>query len=291
MGRGKDGGGRAHRGWRREIASHILLAMLPPRKAARAPNTRFREFVGEGEPAEGALPLTHVTDAYALRDVVASGRITPQPCPVFGEPLLYLFYGRPAFRKNMAVQASRNSAYAPVCLKLHPPNSVAPCRMFPFDSGAFDANLFKPIFHNQMQLEDFGLEPDLSSARRLVRLFFHDNARYFHNTRFETPVIGRFDFEVQCYDDLVQKADEDAVDERLSAIELQLDGPVDLRSQVAAVVVPEPFMEDAALMTRLAELEVEPLPYVYVERWRPLDCTGGIYAAVREYYRTKLKVL
>lgn len=265
--------------------------MSPPRIAARAPRTSFREFVARGAPASGGLPLTHVTDAYALRDVVANGQLTPQPCPVFREPLLYLFYGRPAFRKNMNIQASRNTGYAPVCLIVHPADAVRPKRMFPFDSGAFDAKLFGPLFHSQMILEDFSLEEAIDSARRIVGLFFGDNNGYFHNQPSAAPPYGRFDFEVEGYAHLVQKADEDKLDERLSTIEIQLNVALDLKEHVVAVVVPETFMEDAALMARLAELKIDPLPYLYMDRWRPLDATSGVYAAVREYYRRRLEVL
>lgn len=131
----------------------------------------------------------------------------------------------------------------------------------------------------------FGLDPDLKSAAKLVQLFFGSNQRYFHNERAIAPSIDQLDFEAQCYSDLLSKTDEDQVDERLSAIEVQVAEPIDLGSQVVAAVVPEPFLENTALMTRFKELSVQPLPYMYMDRWRPIDCTSAIYTAVRDYYR------
>jgi len=246
---------------------------------------RFKEFVSRAEPTTSFLPLTHVTDAYALRDIVEDGALEPTACPVFREPLLYLFYGRPAFRKNIATQSSRNRAYAPVCLIVHPANELTPRRIFPFDSGAFDAKLMSSFFHNRMRVEDFGLEPDLTSAAQLVKLFFDSNHKYFSNRTAQPPGIPALNFEAQSYAELIQKADEDEVDERLSTVEVQISGSVDLQSHVVAVVLPEPFLEDSELMARLAELNVEPLPFMYVDRWRPIDCTSAVYSAVSDFYR------
>jgi hypothetical protein len=240
--------------------------------------------VANADKTAETLPLTHVTDAYSLRSIATTGSLDPEKCPNFREPLLYMFYGRPAYRKNMTVRPSRNTAYAPVCLVVQPDNVVAK-RVFPFDTGAFDAGMMEELFHSKMRAVDFGLEADLVSARRLVRLYFGDNRRYFHNRPGPTPSMGTFDFEAKCYDELIRKAAEGDIDERLSTIEIQSDDAVDLAKQVLAIAVPETFLEETSLMKRLEELDIEPLPYMYMDGWRPLDCTSGIYTAVREFYR------
>ena len=59
-----------------------------------------------------------------------------EPCAVFDdEPLLYLFYGRPAYRVNSQVLSSAIDAYAPVSFILRPGSVEVHCRQFPLDRG------------------------------------------------------------------------------------------------------------------------------------------------------------
>jgi hypothetical protein len=50
--------------------------------------------------------------------------------------------------------------------------SVQPIkRIFPFDSGAFDNELYDNALHRDMNLEDFGLEPSPDTPGRVISFF------------------------------------------------------------------------------------------------------------------------
>src|SRR3546814_17806845 len=76
------------------------------------PDNQFREFVHGAAPLTGQLGLTHVTDCARLSGLVASRKLEPRLCDVYGEPLVYLFYGRPAYRRAWRGGATTNLDYA-----------------------------------------------------------------------------------------------------------------------------------------------------------------------------------
>jgi hypothetical protein len=253
----------------------------------RTPSEEFRKFVNQHLSAEGELPLTHMTDGLGFRGMLNTGALRPEPCPVFdGELLLYLFYGRPAYRVNSQRLSSAIDAYAPVCLILRSDCLGSPKRIFPFDSGAFHAERFAEAMHRKMLLEDFALEPDLQTPLKLIALFFGDRDRYYRNTPLQDVAIPPLSFEASSYHILITSRHENAFDERISAIELQTQQDLDLSAATEAVVLPDAFATDEVLRL-LAALHIAVLPYDYIPRLRPESYTGAIYTIVRDYYRRR----
>ena len=100
------------------------------RARSHAPAGDFRKLIAVQKPAAGGLPFVHTSDGLGLRSILREGELQTEPCPVFDdEPLLYLFYGRPAYRVNSQVLSSAIDAYAPVCFILRPGSVKAPRRI------------------------------------------------------------------------------------------------------------------------------------------------------------------
>jgi hypothetical protein len=262
-----------------------LSANMPPQKPSLAP--AFGSFIAAQPEVDGVLPATHISDGFGFRAILDCGELRPEPCSVFdNEPLLYLFYGRPSYRVNSQVLASAIDAYAPVCFVLRPASAERPRRVFPFDSGAFHAERFSEAMHRKMMRDDFALEPGPSSPRKLISLFFGTNDRYMRNEPIEAVTVPGLAFEASSYHTLINSRHENVFDERISAIEIQLDEPLPLAGNVEAVVMPDRF----AIPEVLALLEAVgavPLLYDYVARLRPEAFTGNIYQLVRDYYRSR----
>jgi hypothetical protein len=64
----------------------------------RQAKVRFNEYIQGQTPVSSFLPLTHIARAYAFDEMLSGNTLEPQPCDVFDEELIYLFYGRPAYR-------------------------------------------------------------------------------------------------------------------------------------------------------------------------------------------------
>ena len=136
------------------------------------PKDRLKRLVRAAPSAEPLLPLTHLTDAYRFENARLSDELQPRGCKVFGEPLLYLFYGRPSYRVHADEEPSGLEHYLPVCILFRNCDVPSPKRVFPFDSGAFAAGRYGDAMHRDMELEDFCLEAHPSTPGRIISLFF-----------------------------------------------------------------------------------------------------------------------
>src|ERR1035438_4175455 len=115
---------------------HRPLSVPTPKQPKLRPG--FMEWVDEQpKPNWGILPLTHITQGVSAEDVLRSGRIEPSDCCVFGEPLAYFFYGRPAYR--IAGQGViKAEALCPYCFIFKPELVDRAKAIYAFDTGAFN---------------------------------------------------------------------------------------------------------------------------------------------------------
>jgi hypothetical protein len=277
------------------VADHIAIpritSMLDNAHAggreSQVSKDRFRNFVQGAPPAQPHLPLTHLTDAYRFENARLSDELQPRGCKVFGEPLLYLFYGRPSYRVHPDEQASGLEHYLPVCLLFKNEGMPPPKRVFPFDSGAFAAGRYADAVHRDMALEDFCLEADPNTPGRVISLFFGSVEAYC----LANPVTGVplpvTEFEARSYAALVASQLRSNTDDRGSAIELQIDASLRLSAYAEAVVAPGPLLDDPDVRAFLEAHGIERLPYEQLGRQRPSDFVSDLFRICREYYRRR----
>jgi len=146
----------------------------------------------------------HTTDAYGVQGVVDSGRLEPSACPVFGEDLLYFFYGRPAYRPSGAEPAVTLRAFFPVCFVLHPDPVRSPKRMYSFDSGAMNGGIFDTFLHHAMSLGDFALRADADTPGRVVSAFFGSNECYLRGRVQDGLAFPALELQAECYFELAR---------------------------------------------------------------------------------------
>jgi len=259
---------------------------IPTAPKRRPGRTDFARVVREAAPVEANLPLTHITDAYSLRDIVDTGELGPQPCRVFEEPLVYLFYGRPAYRVAAQLESTGLDAYWPICFVMRR-EAVVPKRIYPFDSGAFHHGRFSDFMHGSMIKEDFELDIDPSTPGRLLNLFWPNAASYFDNRRPLEPEFDPFDFEAKAYSELVRARGANApFDERHSAIEIQTEQPLELAGNLLAVILPTDFASKG-MAEKFEALGAVMLPFNTVGRHGPDNMVGQIYDMCRDLYSGK----
>lgn len=251
----------------------------------RVGNGKLKAFINTSDPTAGDLPLTHATDGYGLREIIEAGSIKPSDCKVFNEPILYLFYGRPAYRPNGGrADAPSLSAYAPTCFVL-PPLTVTINRIFPFDSGAFKRGAMDGHKHHSMNLEDFLLEPDANTPRRLVRLFYGDLESYFLNKPLADPRYPASVMEAEAYHSLARSEGNKGLDERATTIELHTANEIALAGGISAVVLPENLLSDSAIRDPLKKTGATLIPYDYIRQSRPGEYAGLFYDRIKSHYK------
>lgn len=260
---------------------------MPMATSARAPQragrSDFAELIAAAPVAARALPYTHVTDGYAFRDILTSGKLTPTHCRVFGTDLLYLFYGRPAYRAAAEIESNGIDAYWPVCIVLDPIN-IVPARVFPFDSGAFHHGRFDGFMYHRMIKEDFEVTADPASPQRIVRTFWASDQSYY-DAEFLSGLSGfqgdTMDFEAKSYVQLISSTGRAPFDERNSSVEVQVAQPVDLAGNTIAVILPSAFAKPPVL-ERIEEWGALALPFGVVRRHDAQNMVGQIYDTVRD---------
>jgi len=235
------------------------------------PNQLTR-FVLESPPKYPALPLVHTTEAYYFRDVIERGELEPSICKVFkGEKLLYLYYGRPAYRVGREINPNTLNAFFPVCFLLVPECIKTAKRVFPFDSGAFDANLFSEYLHGEMGFKNFIIDPHPSSPgkipipetpARIISAFFGENDMYYSGVVKNSLDLAPFQFEAQSLHEIMRAIGKKNFDDRCSSIEIQIETPIALSTDtLIAVILPTVFMEQRDAVERISEWKAKVLTY------------------------------
>ena len=77
--------------------------------------TSFRTLITSHPGLTEELPLIHTSRCEFLSSMATTHALEPQPCGVFHESLVYLFYRRPAYRSNHGSMGGEPIVLCPVC--------------------------------------------------------------------------------------------------------------------------------------------------------------------------------
>jgi hypothetical protein len=222
-------------------------------------------FLGKNSiPNSATMPLVHTTTAYRAKKVIQNGFLDPQNCDVFNEELLYLFYGRPAYKKHSSSQISKYWELPTVFILDY--DVVKKGRIYPFDTGAF-MNRRYPDFFNMMDLDDYDVGHVFQAPQRIVGSFFVDANRYFRlRPRDHRDFIHRFevastDEEIRSLFDLALHYS-DRIDDRRFSIEVQTRLKISLRNNgLVAVILPEEYFENEEFISLIEDQGARAIPY------------------------------
>ncbi|EGU55814.1 hypothetical protein VINI7043_11876 [Vibrio nigripulchritudo ATCC 27043] len=252
-----------------------------------AKQSPFEEALVRVAPVTPLLPLVHNCDAHTFRSILSSNQLKVSNCDTFvGDTLSYFYYGRPAYRVTKDTDSTSINSLFPVCFVVSPPDSLKLRRVFPLDSGAFSADMFKEYFHKNTAVEDLSLKPELESAGKVVSHFFGSNLNYFHSESKDVEVEA-MDFEVQSYKELISSKSKTKYDDRRATIELQYGNDMNLdSSNVMMVVLPTCFMDSGKVRAKIAEWSCEVRTY-HTSHWNPDEYIPLINKELCDYLMDK----
>jgi hypothetical protein len=248
----------------------------------------FSDYVRRQRPSPRELPLVHTTECHHLDSIVKSQSLNPRHCGVFKEPLLYFFYGRPAYRDPSKNAPMKDISFCPICFVFRTGDRVPVKRVFPFDTGASQKPLalYEPQVPAADALLKFSVSAAIESARRIVRAFFVTDGNYFAGRARVGLGFTPGEVDAKAYYDLINGGGSSDCDDRRSAIEVQSSATIDLRGQLLAIVMPTSFLENRQLMkTLLQDWHGFPLTYGADVGMRPTEFHGVIREAVRGHYK------
>lgn len=185
----------------------------------RGGRSDFREWVDKWpNPDWPLMPLTHITKAISAVDIVKAGAIQPEDCAIFGEPLAYFFYGRPAYRVG-GDGAIKVEAACPFCFVFNATLIDKAKAIFAFDTGAFAKRLYKHILVDEMEVKDFSLEKDKARPNRLIASVFGSRKTYFDGdiSKIQNPeeLAKPWDFHARAYLHLLTSPGRNEPDDRI----------------------------------------------------------------------------
>ena len=209
-----------------------------------------------GELSQPPLPLIHTTNAYDFREIIKDGlKLRTREDAVLGEPAVYFFYGKPAYR-TASDKYSILLADFPVYLVIDPLSLSRAKHVFPLDSGAFNAGLFDDYFADKTTLEEMKLQFEMDNgqvvcpdtAQKAVHALYGSNEQYFRNSVRSDLRPDSIQFEVESYFNLVNGKERTEFDDRASAIEIISGDEFNLTpDNLWAVILPEPFSVSEAV--------------------------------------------
>lgn len=241
---------------------------------------QFGTFVHEAPAIEGGIGLTHVTDCVNLDSVLASGRLEKRHCTVFEKDLLYLFYGRPAYRRKWDGGATSNLGYAKICFVLREEVADKASRILPFDSGGYKH--FERAFHDTLDIGDFDVAP-ADHPRKIVAAFYDSFADYYWMKPIRGLPIPLSKNIVDSYYKLITGGLKEQFDDRCAAIEVQLEESLPLRGEVLAVIAPNMMFDDENLMDQIKAWGAEPRGYQLPHMFNPSEISGRLQDAVANF--------
>ncbi|MCB1478466.1 MAG: hypothetical protein KDJ62_06265 [Rhodobiaceae bacterium] len=253
------------------------------------PKTRFRDVICAESAKSKVLPLVHITDGYNLFDIIKPKKLTAYHCDVFDKNLIYMFYGKPAYRKRY-FGTNKNSSMLP-CVFIFDVNAIKDdvYAVYPFDTGAFDGGVYGDFFHRRMKLIDFSLNPNINSARQLVDYFYTSEIDYILGRSTKNLNIEAPNFEVESYYDLARHPtlfpDKSKInpDERGSAIEIQFNKDIEMKGKLLGCILPISFFENREIRETLDIIKPKYIkPYIVIENLHNMMLASTIYEKLCE---------
>ena len=243
----------------------------------------FADYLHGFSTAEKAMPLMHSTSTGTGAKIVVSGEIKTRTCEVYGEDLVYLFYGRPAFKPLASIAASAIDEHLPMCLVIDPNLLGDAIRIVPFDSGGYSR--YSAQTGPLLERADFELGPDGEIPLRLVRAFFETNRNYYHQLPTADPdKIPVSEAAARAYARLTRDTSIADDDDRRSTIEIQISEAVQLAPALLAVVAPPVLMSDPKVKGVLDGLpDVRQISYDTYGRQQPSAYMGLLYDYVARF--------
>lgn len=248
----------------------------------------LQPIIDSAEPVTPYLPLTHATGAVKFFEMLGGGSILAGSCDVYDEELLYLFYGRPAYRPEIEVLSTSDEGFRPISIILYPDIDTAVARVVPIDTGAFSKGMFANHCPEALKKENFEIRFGVEAASRHVKAFFGNNKNYYLSRLRKDLSLDPTQLAAKAYTSIQTNTGQTKSDDRRSTIEVQVSADILLNENtVMAVALPEAFLENDQLRELIVDKwQADPIPYdIYHDR--PVHDVREILSKVKDYFVQK----
>ncbi len=245
------------------------------------------DYISNLPAAKPVLPLFHTCDLEGFTGILELRSIKTAKCEVFKKELVYFFYGRPSYRIKGAGMPTANSAYDPICFILDFEKTGVPGHIYPFDTGAFAAGIFKEFMHHKWQKETFALTPDLNTPGKVVTGFYEGRNEDYYFGKAGNKEIEPLKTQVKGYHGLLTASGDTKFDNRGSSVEVayELSIPIN-KDNVVAIIFPRYLLDDSDAYSFLTSFAGQLLPYYTSSRETPSSYHAVVYHVAAEFLKS-----
>lgn len=221
-------------------------------------NQYLDQRISTGAMVHPALPFFHSCDSAYLQDILDAGELQPRQCKLYGEDLLYLFYGRPAY-KSADAGHSRLLFMMPVVFIVNYHAVTTVKRAVAFDSGAFP--MYEGCLHKSMKLKEFELTPTKDSLHKMIDYFYDGNDPYFNGEAKSGLKYDPVHFQVEGYHTILTGNHKTEVDDRKASLEVQLDYSIALnKNNIESIIIPKHLANSPTIKNMLDAAQIPMIP-------------------------------
>lgn len=207
------------------------------------------------------MPFFHTCEYVHFLKILDAAALSPVHCDVYAEDLLYLFYGRPAYRK-VNREASNMSAFMPVGFILDNAAVSTMKRIAPFDTGGFSE--YKGFIHPNSPREEYYLSPNKNAIEQFLNFFYKGNGDYFDGIQKGDHELDydRAHYQVESVLNLMRDKSTGNGDDRKATIEVQVDYKIPINTGLLqAVILPSHIAQSLSIKSVLDSWGVDILSY------------------------------
>lgn len=227
----------------------------------------FRDLVSSQTPQRAVLPLAHTTTGLGFQKIINSGQLMTKLCPIMKAEKVFLFLGIPAYKYGDPRSQDKRLSSAPVCFLLSRDAVGSDIDTFPFDTGCLSFAKKEYDLGNAIDPETYAIKADGSGPEKIISALYGETSKYLEDSPFDQNLspINPMDFETTLLSELFVSSESNAVDERISTIEVQSPQPIPIsRDKVLAVVAPDIIAVTPELKAICSDLDADIVRY----RWR-----------------------
>ena len=238
------------------------------------------------------LPTMHSTSCLIGENILQEDKLSVKVCPVFKEPLLYFFYGKPSYRvSSKHSHKSRTDCLRSPCCFIFDSHKIHAKYIYPFDTGAYSSGIFEDMIPSEIDIKKFQLEPDPTNIPEYVRAFFGNNENYLQgissidDKSFNNVVTftlgqilsakGTFEF-----------------DDRARTVEIISEDNLKVSDAIMAIIVPQPFVRNEAFKNFLKDhSDIDVITYFTHYPSDPASHNEAVFQKAIDYLKKRGEVL
>ena len=226
------------------------------------------------------LPVMHSCEGFDFECIVEDRELRPSLCPVFKEKLLYFFYGKPSYPVGEKEKGNRTDVLCcPVCIIIDI-KRIDIFRVFPFDSGAFDNEMYLQFLHRHMKIDKFEIDNNCDAIRAYISLVFGNNRNYIQGKTEETEAEDTY---VDALLKMLSANGRFDIDERSNTIEVICKHSIDISKEVLGIILPEDLMRKKEIAKFLLDNKIKYETYMVRNMTAPTRYNESVFHLAMQF--------